>query len=94
MGNAKTFIPFGIDSHQRRARDAAGIETRPPLNAVREKLVLPLVTYQCAHCGCTNAWASDAKKADKVCAWCGKAHEPIHYPSMADRLWVKDRGKN
>jgi hypothetical protein len=71
-------LAVGVDAHQRRAREAAGIQLpRAAAPKVTEKLVNILVTVECGACGGTNAWPCDAKQAAKVCSFCGtpaKAH--------------------
>lgn len=88
-GPTKAFLP-GIDAHQMRAREAAGIQTRQPRQVVREKLVNILVTVECQQCGGTNAWPCDAKASAKVCAYCGCTPRPRMWDPARDVLWDKE----
>jgi hypothetical protein len=79
-------IAVGIDAHQARARAEAGIETRESQPKVTEKLVAGLVTVECRSCGCTNAWPPDAKRSQKVCAFCGAQWKGVGWDAARDFL--------
>lgn len=84
---SKHAIVVGVDAHQLRAREAAGIQTRVAPPKVAQKRVNILVTVECQACGCTNAWPCDAKQAAKVCAFCGAHAKAYRWEAPKDFVY-------